>query len=171
MSGSLKLNYPNALTGIRLILTFAFLYLVSTGRVSLAAAVFLPAWVLDAFDGWVARTWHQESRFGYYFDKTVDRILIVGGVLALLIWAKVSPAAIFILTKDGAMGIAATIQLGSHEPVDGAGRLGKFAVLVQGFALLWLLLELPYEAVAIFTAALVGAVSGGVYLHRVAYRK
>lgn len=164
-------NYPNTLTGIRLILTFSFLYLVSTGRISWAAAVFLPAWLLDAFDGWVARTWHQESRFGYYFDKVVDRLLIVGGVFALLLWTKTTPAAIFILTKDGLMGMAASIQLAASEQVTGAGWLGKTAVVAQGLVLLWLLLNGPYEIAAIAIAALVGAYSGGLFLYRVVFEK
>jgi len=40
--------------------------------------------VTDSIDGWMARRWHLESRFGALMDPLADKMLVGGGFLALL---------------------------------------------------------------------------------------
>jgi len=77
---------PNLITLIRLLCLPLFLYLLF-GRDNRAAA----AWLLgglgatDWVDGYLARRLGQVSEFGKMFDPTVDRLLFVVGITAIII--------------------------------------------------------------------------------------
>jgi CDP-diacylglycerol--glycerol-3-phosphate 3-phosphatidyltransferase len=82
-----RAQLPNALTILRLALVpvFAVLLIRSDGGHSnAAAAVFFVAGVTDQVDGYLARRWHVESRFGAVADPLADRLLI--DVAVLLLW-------------------------------------------------------------------------------------
>jgi CDP-diacylglycerol--glycerol-3-phosphate 3-phosphatidyltransferase len=82
-----RAQLPNALTVLRLALVpvFAVLLVRSDGGHSLAAAaVFALAAVTDQVDGYLARRWHVESRFGAVADPLADRLMI--DVAVLLLW-------------------------------------------------------------------------------------
>src|SRR4030095_13555344 len=70
---------PNALTIARFaaIPVFIALELPAEGGKSWAAAiVFVAAAATDQLDGWLARRWHVESRFGTVADPLADRLMI-----------------------------------------------------------------------------------------------
>ena len=77
---------PNALTIARFgaIPLFIALMLPAEGGKSWAAAiVFAAAGVTDQLDGWLARRWHVESRFGTVADPLADRLMIDTAVVLL----------------------------------------------------------------------------------------
>jgi CDP-diacylglycerol--glycerol-3-phosphate 3-phosphatidyltransferase len=78
---------PNALTIFRLALIppFAVLILTSEGGKSWwAGTIFLIAGITDQVDGFLARRWHVESRFGKFADPLADRLMI--GTAVVLEW-------------------------------------------------------------------------------------
>ncbi len=78
---------PNALTVLRLALVPVFAVLLirsDQGQSTAAAAVFFIAGVTDQIDGYLARRWHVESRFGAIADPLADRLMI--DVAVLLLW-------------------------------------------------------------------------------------
>ena len=82
-----RAQLPNALTILRLALVpvFAVLLIRSDDGHSVAAAiVFGIAGVTDQIDGYLARRWHVESRFGAVADPLADRLMI--DVAVLLLW-------------------------------------------------------------------------------------
>ena len=82
-----RAQLPNALTILRLALVpvFAVLLIRSDNGQSVAAAVvFGIAGVTDQIDGYLARRWHVESRFGAVADPLADRLMI--DVAVLLLW-------------------------------------------------------------------------------------
>lgn len=75
---------PNHITLFRLILifiAFGLWYLVDPQKYVYVGALFYIAFLLDAVDGWLARTKNLKTDFGKYFDPIVDYI----GFLALYI--------------------------------------------------------------------------------------
>jgi CDP-diacylglycerol--glycerol-3-phosphate 3-phosphatidyltransferase len=80
-------HLPNALTILRLGLVPVFvLVFASAGDGSSWAAgwIFLVAGVTDQVDGFLARRWHVESRFGKLADPLADRLML--DAAAILLW-------------------------------------------------------------------------------------
>jgi CDP-diacylglycerol--glycerol-3-phosphate 3-phosphatidyltransferase len=95
---------PNALTIVRFaaIPVFAWLYLEAGDGAAWGAGVFFAAAALtDQVDGWLARRWHVESRFGKVADPLADRLMI--GTAVVLMWATGRLpllAALVVLARD-----------------------------------------------------------------------
>jgi CDP-diacylglycerol--glycerol-3-phosphate 3-phosphatidyltransferase len=96
---------PNALTVGRLILIPIFVGLmIQAGDAPSwpAGIVFGVAGVTDQLDGWLARRWHVESRFGRVADPLADRLMIDAAVILLVVYGRVPWAALaVILARDG----------------------------------------------------------------------
>ena len=78
---------PNALTILRLALIplFVIVFLQAGDGSSWAAGwIFLVAGVTDQLDGFLARRWHVESRFGKLADPLADRLML--DAAAILLW-------------------------------------------------------------------------------------
>jgi CDP-diacylglycerol--glycerol-3-phosphate 3-phosphatidyltransferase len=78
---------PNALTIFRLALIppfAAFILASSEGRTWWAGSLFLVAGITDQVDGFLARRWRVESRFGKFADPLADRLMI--GAAVVLEW-------------------------------------------------------------------------------------
>jgi len=82
---------PNALTIGRLVLIPVFIALMIDAGDSPswpAGIVFGVAGVTDQIDGFLARRWHVESRFGQIADPLADRLMIDAAVIMLVIYGR-----------------------------------------------------------------------------------
>lgn len=88
-------HLPNALTGLRLVLSlfmFVAMALIGDGLAGgigfwmarLAFVAYVVAAVTDFFDGWLARRWGVTSLAGAILDPIADKILVCGAILGLL---------------------------------------------------------------------------------------
>jgi CDP-diacylglycerol--glycerol-3-phosphate 3-phosphatidyltransferase len=133
---------PNALTILRLALVpvFVAVYLQSGDGSSWAAGwIFLVAGVTDQVDGFLARRWRVESRFGQLADPLADRLMIDAAVILLFLEDKLPwyGAAIIIL-RD-------VLLVGGYKLLVPHGY--ELSVSTLGKAATWLL----YLAVGILT--------------------
>jgi CDP-diacylglycerol--glycerol-3-phosphate 3-phosphatidyltransferase len=74
---------PNTLTFLGLCLNVPVALLIGTGQLRLGAVAFLVASFFDVLDGAVAKRANRVTRFGAFFDSTMDRIsdmFLFGGV-------------------------------------------------------------------------------------------
>jgi CDP-diacylglycerol--glycerol-3-phosphate 3-phosphatidyltransferase len=100
----LRRHIPNALTILRFaaIPVFAWLYVDAGEGAAWGAGIFFAAAALtDQVDGYLARRWHVESRFGTVADPLADRLMI--GTAVILMWATgrlPAAAAIVVLARD-----------------------------------------------------------------------
>jgi CDP-diacylglycerol--glycerol-3-phosphate 3-phosphatidyltransferase len=82
---AIKLNLsPNAITLIGLIITLLASYFYAKGSFRIAGLILLLAGLCDAVDGEVARKANKVSKFGAFFDSTIDRFeefFVFGGIL------------------------------------------------------------------------------------------
>ncbi|WP_172299480.1 CDP-diacylglycerol--glycerol-3-phosphate 3-phosphatidyltransferase [Pseudoruegeria sp. HB172150] len=78
---------PNILTVLRLLaapgVAVMFLYFVRPWADWLAMLLFIGAAVTDWFDGYLARLWKQESRFGAMLDPIADKAMVVIALLVI----------------------------------------------------------------------------------------
>jgi cardiolipin synthase len=76
---------PNLLSLLRMGLTPLFLIAVVQGRPGVALAIFAIAGITDALDGFIARTYGQQSRLGAYLDPIADKLLLMSAYVVLAI--------------------------------------------------------------------------------------
>lgn len=132
---------PNALTVLRLALvpTFVVVYVAAADGSSWAAGwIFLLAGITDQLDGFLARRWHVESRFGKVADPLADRLMLDAAAVLLALEGKLPWwAAVVIVARD-------VLLVGGYKllvPQDyelSVSRLGKLAtwVLYLGLGIL-----------------------------------
>jgi CDP-diacylglycerol--glycerol-3-phosphate 3-phosphatidyltransferase len=91
---------PNALTLARLVLIPVFVALmVKAGDAHSwpAGAVFGVAGVTDQVDGFLARRWRVESRFGKIADPLADRLMIDAAVILLVAYGRLPWAGLVVI--------------------------------------------------------------------------
>jgi CDP-diacylglycerol--glycerol-3-phosphate 3-phosphatidyltransferase len=138
----LRSHLPNALTILRFaaIPVFAWLYLEADDGAAWGAGVFFAgAAFTDQLDGWLARRWHVESRFGKVADPLADRLMI--GTAVVLMWATgrlPAVAAIVILARDLVLVLGYKLLAPRGFELD-ITFLGKLATWVLYAALAFLL--------------------------------
>ena len=128
---------PNAFTLLRLLLLPVFLY-VLFGLEDRAAA----AWLLgglsatDWVDGYLARRLGQVSEFGKVFDPTVDRLLFVVAIVAIIIDGSMPVwFGLAVLFREVAVGLMMAIATVVYKmPRIDVTYLGKVATFLLMFA-------------------------------------
>jgi len=91
---------PNALTIGRLLLVPIFVALMAKAgdaRSWPAGAAFCVAGVTDQVDGFLARRWHVESRFGKIADPLADRLMIDAAVILLVAYGRLPWAGLVVI--------------------------------------------------------------------------
>ena len=134
---------PNALTMFRIVLIpfFVVLVLRSQGGWTITGAIlFGIAGITDQIDGWLARRWQVESRFGQLADPLADRLMIDSAVI--LLWhAGRLPliALVFILGRDLLLlgGYKFVMERGYDFKVNQIGKAGTWLLYAGlGFILI-----------------------------------
>lgn len=154
-----QLAAPNALTGVRLLLTAGFVALLSLEppRLLIAAALFAVAAATDAIDGFLARRWDAVSRLGRIADPFADKILVLGAfvVLAgpnLAPLTGVAPwMAVVILARE----LLVTSIRGLYEAEGhdfSAGLSGKLKMAAQSVAVPLILLAAEWQRIGLHKA-------------------
>ena len=133
---------PNALTLLRLALIpfFVAVYIFAGDGSSWAAGwIFLVAGITDQVDGFLARRWRVESRFGKVADPLADRLMIDAAVILLWLEGKLPwPGAVVIVLRD-------VILVGGYRLLMPKGV--ELSVSLMGKVATWLL----YLSVGILT--------------------
>ena len=135
-----KARLPNTLTIARLaaIVPFVVVLALADGSHSwLAGSIFGAAAITDQIDGWLARHWQVESRFGMFADPLADRLLIDAAVIVLFIDHRVHWAGLAIIALRDALMIAGArvaVPRGYEFSVSTLGKLATW-VLYTGVAM------------------------------------
>jgi len=143
------LTWPNALSGLRLLLVPVFLWLILIDQNLLAFAILAFSSFTDWLDGFLARKLNQMSRLGQLLDPAADRLFILASLIGLAMtdkvpwWLVVSVVARDLLLFFTLPFLA---QVGHGPlPVNYTGKAGTFALL-YAFPLLLLPEVLPEQA-------------------------
>ncbi|MEN9409073.1 MAG: CDP-diacylglycerol--glycerol-3-phosphate 3-phosphatidyltransferase [Pseudomonadota bacterium] len=88
-------NLPNILTFIRLLaapgVAVMFLYFHRPWADWLALSLFVMAAITDWFDGYLARAWKQESKFGAMLDPIADKAMVVIALVIIAGYSGMNP--------------------------------------------------------------------------------
>ncbi|MCZ8078387.1 MAG: CDP-diacylglycerol--glycerol-3-phosphate 3-phosphatidyltransferase [Fuscovulum sp.] len=86
---------PNILTVIRLLaapgVAILFLYFHRPWADWFALALFVSAAITDWFDGYLARAWKQESKFGAMLDPIADKAMVVIALVIITGYSGMNP--------------------------------------------------------------------------------
>lgn len=146
------LTWPNALSGLRLLLVPVFLWLILIDQNLLAFAVLAFSSFTDWLDGFLARKLNQMSRLGQLLDPAADRLFILASLIGLAMTEKVPWwLVVVVVARDLLLFFTLPFlaQVGHGPlPVNYTGKAGTFALL-YAFPLLLLPEVLPGEAAVI----------------------
>jgi len=131
------LTAPNLITLVRLICIPVFLWLLFGRENYIAAAILLAALgATDWVDGYVARRFGQVSNFGKMFDPTVDRLLMIVGIIGIMVadldiaWFQLFAWIVVIREVVLSAFVAGTVLLGAKRmDVTWIGKCGTFAMM------------------------------------------
>ena len=91
----MKWSIPNTLTVIRLLaapgVALMFLYFHRPWADWFALTLFVGAAITDWFDGYLARLWKQESKFGTMMDPIADKAMVVIAIMVLTGYSGMNP--------------------------------------------------------------------------------
>lgn len=91
----IRWTIPNTLTVLRLIaapgVPIMFLYFSRPLADFLALTLFVGAALTDWFDGYLARLWKQESRFGAMLDPIADKAMVVVAIFVITGYSGMNP--------------------------------------------------------------------------------
>ena len=86
---------PNTLTILRLLaapgVAVMFLYFHRPWADWFALTLFIGAAITDYFDGYLARLWKQESRFGAMLDPIADKAMVVIAIMVITGYSGMNP--------------------------------------------------------------------------------
>lgn len=167
---------PNLLTLFRVVLIpmlVGLFYVDGVWGRYAACLVFSIAAGTDYVDGWLARSWQQQSAFGRWLDPVADKMLVAATVLMLVGFgqAPLLPALVIVLREIMVSGLREYMaEVAVGLPVS---RLAKWKTAVQMAAIGVLLVGdagpawLPLEEIGwwgLWLAALLTLVTGWDYL-------
>ena len=91
----MKWNLPNTLTVLRLLaapgVAVMFLYFHRPWADWFALTLFVIAAITDFFDGYLARLWKQESKFGAMLDPIADKAMVVIALVIITGYSGMNP--------------------------------------------------------------------------------
>ena len=124
---------PNALTLARLaLIPFFVVLMVRAGhRPSWPAGVaFGIAGITDQVDGFLARRWHVESRFGKLADPLADRLMIDAAVILLFAYDRLPWAGLVVILGRDVVLLAGSVVLAPRGVDIDVNIVGKAATWV-----------------------------------------
>ncbi|WP_085785399.1 CDP-diacylglycerol--glycerol-3-phosphate 3-phosphatidyltransferase [Ketogulonicigenium robustum] len=172
---------PNILTVLRMLAAplVPLVYLVCDGRPAAIVAflLFVAAAVTDWFDGYLARKWNQQSKFGTMLDPIADKAMVV---LALLVIVGASgmngwllfPATIILFRETFVSGLREF--LGADAKLLQVTQLAKWKTTAQMVSIALLLLGMAVGGgffwglgvLLIWVAAVLTLLTGADYLQK-----
>jgi cardiolipin synthase len=175
------MTLANQLTVLRILLIPVFvLLLVYDLRIS-ALVVFLFTCLSDSLDGYIARTWRQQTTLGTFLDPIADKLLMVT-TFATLAWLKALPVplTILLIARDVSLSLCiGVVFFTTGRRLSEPTLLGRTAIFGQMstvvLALLFYVFEgwplfdtlRPFVLVPIFIGtALLAVAAGGHYIYQ-----
>ncbi|MBR8833982.1 MAG: CDP-diacylglycerol--glycerol-3-phosphate 3-phosphatidyltransferase [Stigonema ocellatum SAG 48.90 = DSM 106950] len=129
-------------------------------------AIFLVAALTDWLDGYLARKLNQISDLGKFLDPLVDKLLVLGALLALIELGQVPAWGVFLIL---ARELAIAGWRVSQTTITGANIWGKLKTVSQIVAIALLIAPLPEvwqlpSLIAFWVSVALTLISGGIYL-------
>jgi cardiolipin synthase (CMP-forming) len=171
------MTLANQLTVLRILLIPVFVLLLVYDARIFALIVFLLTCISDSLDGYIARTWRQQTTLGTFLDPIADKLLMVTTFATLaLLKALPVPLTILLIVRDIILSLVVGFVLfttGRRLPgptLLGRGAMfGQMATVVLGLVFYvfegWPVFETirPLILLPVFIATALLAVAAGLH--------
>jgi cardiolipin synthase len=132
-----KLNIPNVLTAIRLLLSIPSAWAIYSGEYLIAVGVFILAFITDFLDGFIARRFNQSTEFGRMLDPLADKTLVCVSIVLMFVRGLLPIWFIaVILGRDLLILLGGLFALRRTKVVLPSNNTGRAAVVSIGIAML-----------------------------------
>jgi len=161
---------PNALTIARLALIPIFVVLmVRAGQDPSwpAGVVFGIAGITDQVDGFLARRWHVESRFGQIADPLADRLMIDAAVILLAVYDRLPWAGLAVIIGRDVLLLAGSRLLAPRGVEIEVNTVGKAATWVLYAAIFFRIVtheSTPWPLYLFWTGIVLAVVAAVFYI-------
>ncbi len=117
--GGSRVNLPNLLTLVRIVLTPLMVIFMIQGRLRDAALVFLVAGVSDGLDGLLARWLRQKTVIGAILDPLADKLLLSSSYVTLAVLGELPPwLTVVVISRDVIILVGVLVLFILHGHVD-----------------------------------------------------
>ena len=184
-----KMNLPNKLTVLRVILLPFFMFFLLCFEIGprlhtiLALAIFAVASLTDMLDGKIARSQNLVTTFGKFLDPLADKLLVMVALICFTFERWIDPIAVVIILAREFMVTGLRLVVAGEGVVVAAGIWGKLKTaftMVAMIAIMFLQILFPelkgapdlswhspiflINEVLIWIAVILTVISGGVYV-------
>ena len=152
----MKLNLPNKLTLLRVIMIPFFMFFIifpvfgELVSAIVATVIFILTALTDMLDGKIARKYNLVTNFGKFLDPLADKVMVLGGFIALLavasqrgeLYTKLFAISFFlILLRELAVTSMRLVVSDAGNVVIAANWMGKVKTVLQIITMIVLILE------------------------------
>lgn len=134
-------NIPNAITIFRIFLAILVMAIILYADMQspymrfLACGMFFIASVTDFLDGYIARRYNLQSRFGEVFDPLADKMLVLGAFIALIVAKIANPWAVFLIFSREFFITGLRVVVANSGVDIAANMMGKIKSVAQYWAI------------------------------------
>ena len=149
-----KMNLPNKLTIIRVLLIVPFVVLLLGGNAGwfgenelipnvIALAVFIVASLTDLADGKIARKYNLVTNFGKFMDPLADKLLVCSAMIALVEMGRIPSWVVIIIIAREFIISGFRLIASDNGVVIAASYWGKFKTTFQMVMVCLMLVNVP----------------------------
>lgn len=134
-------HIPNTLTIIRIFLAILVMAVILYADMQspymrfLACGMFFLASMTDFLDGFIARRYALQSRFGEVFDPLADKMLVLGAFIALIVAKIANPWAVFLIFSREFFITGLRVVVANSGVNIAANMMGKIKSVAQYWAI------------------------------------
>ncbi len=160
------INLPNILTVSRLILLPGLFVAFPVNNNALILTLMGLIFATDVLDGWLARRWGLASTLGKVLDHAVDKFVIVG-IILLLVMFRGMPwwvLALF-LAREAITSVAGVILLRKRIEISGSNLLGKLTGFFFGVLSVAYVVNFPWRSLFLWITVGLAVLASGSYVY------
>ena len=138
----MKMNVPNTLTILRMLMVPVFVVLILNGFDIAAGVVFIIASLTDTLDGYLARKNNQVTVFGKFMDPLADKLLVCSALICLIDLGRIASWIVIIIVAREFIISGFRLVAAEKGQVIAASYWGKFKTVFQMAAVILLIFHI-----------------------------
>lgn len=128
------MSIPNLISIFRILLIPVFVYTFAAGsgesRIYLPILIFVISGISDMVDGYIARTYHMETRLGAVLDPLADKLMLLTALICFAVYQYIPYWIVILVAAKELFMIGGGILAYRLGIVNKANRLGKLTTVL-----------------------------------------